>query len=169
VYLPLDIATFLLTQHSPAEEFFFIERGLLGRVEWAGTMHELRQAISREAVSAGDIRGLTLPTVRTHEGWEPLAEEDAHELVGAKRGELTHLMQSRGRVDTAAAMEVEAWVQNARSEGACMASIADEMHGQVWCAADRGHGAGHIPLCAECDIVKQIMFATAQSAGTWGR
>lgn len=169
VYLPLDVASFILTRHSPAEEFFFVEKGLLGRTAWAGTLHEVRVALANGTLSPGDIKGLHLPAQDAPSGWNPMTEEDDHSRVGAKIGPLAATMRANGRPETAEAMTVDAWVTNATSEGACAAERADGEHGHVRCGHNKGHTGNHEPLCPECDIVKQIMYAMAESASAWGR
>ncbi len=169
VYVPRDVATVLLTQHSPAEEFFFVEKGLLGRTAWAGTLGELRRELAGGALSPKDLMGFALPVQQTHAGWVPMPVEDDHAFVGAKRGALAETMRQSGRPDTAAAMTAEAWIRVASSEGACVAERADNNHGMVVCDDDRGHAGDHTPVCPECDVVKQILFAVADSAGAWGR
>lgn len=169
VYLPRELAAYLMTQHSPAEEFFFVEAGLLGRTAWAGTLGELRHALETGAVSSGDVGRFELPVQEPRAGWNQMLEEDDHMSVGAKVDRLAEQLRKSGRPETAAVMTVEAWVANATSEGACVAEVADRHHGGLRCTDGKGHGGSHTPVCPECDIVKQVMFAVAQSAGAWGR
>jgi hypothetical protein len=60
VYLPLALCQRLL-EHPPTEEIYFVERGLLGRTEWVGTIAELRIAITRGEVRERDLAGFRLP------------------------------------------------------------------------------------------------------------
>lgn len=170
VYLPLDVAHAVVTRHSPAEEFFFVEKGLLGRTAWAGNLHDVRVALANGHLSPRDLGALRLPTYEAHPGWAPMVGEDDHAKVGEKAADLAEMMRQRGMPDTANELTVECWIEHATSEGWCVANRADALHGRVWCDREEApdHGGLHNPACPTCLNVKLFMLITAKQAGEWG-
>ncbi len=167
VYLPLDVAGRIIAQHSPAEEFVFVEKGLLGRTAWAGTIGEVRKAVAAGYLSPKDISGLRLPIQELVPGWNAFENEDDYSFVGAKLAALAEDLRRHGMVDTANEMTLDSWLAHARQDGACLAERAESIHGRVWCEADRGHTGGHVPACPACGLVKVIVYASAQRGGMW--
>ena len=167
VYLPLDVTAFVM-EHSPAEEFVFIEKGLLGRTAWAGSTHDVRLALVRGDISPKDLAGLSLRHLETPPGWDPLLYDDDHEFVGSKLEALATDMRQHGRADIAGTIIVDGWVKTMSVDGCCVAHRTDSTHGAVWCWAKRGHDRGHAPACPRCEMVKDLMRTVAVHVGTWG-
>jgi len=170
VYLPLDVASALVSRHSPAEEFFFVEKGLLGRTAWAGNLHDVRVALASGHLSPRDLGGLRLPTYEAPSGWAPPVEEDDHSKVGEKMASVADMLRQRGMPETAQSLTVESWIAHATSEGWCVANRADALHGRVWCFREEApdHGGLHIPTCPTCHNVKAIMLMIARQTREWG-
>jgi hypothetical protein len=170
VYLPLDVAYAVVTRHSPAEEFFFVEKGLLGRTAWAGNLHDVREVIRLSILPEKDFGGLRLPTYEWHLHWEPPVEEDDHAKVGARMPALAEMLRNAGTPETADTLTVESWVEHATTEGWCVANRSDALHGWVWCGREEApnHAKPHIPTCPTCHNVKSFMFMIGRQVGEWG-
>jgi hypothetical protein len=171
VYLPSDVSAALISRHSPAEEFFFLERGLFGRTAWAGNLHDLRVALADGHLKPKDVGGLRLPVQEEVPGWAPMVEEDDHRMVGEKADPLADMLRKRGMPESAETLTVEAWVNNCAKQGWCIADRADSLHGRVWCGRENAmpnHPGTHIPVCPKCQSVKMAMYAMYKRAGAWG-
>jgi hypothetical protein len=61
VHVPAPLASALLLGHPEGTQFYFVEKGLLGRVSWAGPLEQLHSAVAEGTVSRHDLRGFVLP------------------------------------------------------------------------------------------------------------
>lgn len=167
VYLPLDVTAFIM-EHSPAEEFIFVEKGLLGRTAWAGNTMDARAALVAGKISAKDLTGLSLRYLETPPGWFPMLYDDDHGFIGSTLEALASDMRMNGRADIADGMTAEGWVKAQADDGGCMAQRADSTHRIVWCWRDAGHDGEHGPACPRCEIVKDVTRTVAVHLGAWG-
>ncbi len=167
VYLPLDVTAFVM-EHSPAEEFIFVEKGLLGRTSWAGNTHDARVSLVAGVISPKDLKGVSFRHLDTPPGWGPIFYDDDHGFVGSKLDALAADLRKNGRADIAAGMTVEGWATTLTDDGCCGVHRTDLNHGIVWCWAQGGHEGHHAPACPRCEIVKDVMRTVAIRAGAWG-
>jgi hypothetical protein len=166
VYVPARIGASIRARYLPTDELYFIERGLLGRTEWVGTLNELRDALRRGEVTSRDLGRFQLPPLAPAvAGWASLRQSDHHERTGSKLVELRDAYRRRGYAQFAEALTEAAWLENARTEGACLAGRPDAAHGKVWCDADRGHSGLHDPVCPACNLATDAVLLAARTTG----
>jgi hypothetical protein len=161
VYVPSHIAHQIIAGHSPSEEFFFVERGLLGRTDWAGTLPELREAVSVGTVRASELGSFRLPESQPSTAWKRRAVGD-HRRPGGKLPQYRAVFTKHGRHGEAAQLTAEAWLANGQGEGFCLATRDDPDHETVWCSLDRGHPGPHEGDCPECWLVAMIQASTGK-------
>ena len=164
VYLPLDVLRRLIERHSPTDEFFFVERGILGRTAWAGTASDLRQAVAdgeverRELGRAADDVFIAPWSVElsSDQGWADVDSVYAHDDVESRLSRYRTIFEKNGRHDEAETFTRQAWIATGERDGCCMQSHEVDAHGLVWCLLDSGHGGQHEPECPECWLVSFI-------------
>lgn len=61
VFLPAELAATLMPDGPPPVRLYCIERGILGRTDWAGTLPEVRAALRNGRVKERDLGGFRLP------------------------------------------------------------------------------------------------------------
>jgi hypothetical protein len=168
VYLPLALADRLFT-YQASRHFYFLERGLLGRTEWLGTIDDLRREVARGGIRQPDLGGFRLPPEppRTP-GWRPLACNDDHIETGARLEELRAIGQRRGMAETQTWLTLNDRLAEMRADGCCLVDRADAQHGRLWCADKAGHPGDHGPACVPCLMVLTMVDWSARSAGSWG-
>ena len=102
VYRPLDVFRGLIGRHSPAAEFFFVERGLLGRTAWAGTLGELREAVASGVVSVSELGTLPAELFGSSADWAQVNPRYDHSKGGAKLGTYRAVFENNGRPEQTA-------------------------------------------------------------------
>lgn len=167
VYLPLALADRLFT-YQASRHFYFVERGLLGRTEWVGTIDDLRAALARGELPQKDLGGFRLPPEPPQvPGWRSLACNDDHSETGARLEDLRAIASRRGVTGTTW-LTLNDRLAEMRADGCCRVDRADSQHGQVWCADKTGHPGNHAPVCLPCLTVLTIIDALVRSSGDWG-
>ena len=161
VYLPADLFRGLIERHSPAAEFFFVERGLLGRTAWAGTLTELRDAVASGVVEAGELGNLPAELFRTSQEWASVDPRYNHSKGGSTLETYREVFKKRGRMEQARALTRDAWIATGHRDGCCMQMHEEADHGSVWCTLDAGHPGPHEPECPECWLVQMLMERVA--------
>lgn len=164
VYLPLHVFQRLIDHHSPAEIFYFVERGLLGRTAWAGTFDELRNAVSAGVVSLRELGTVASDLTRAPREWIPVDAGYDHVKGGAKLPYYRAVFEKHGRDEQARALTEDAWVDTGRRDGCCMQARDDADHGSVWCTLDAGHPGPHEAECADCWLVRMLVERAAESS-----
>ncbi len=163
----------LFAEYSPAHSLYFVNQGFFPKVFWFGTAKELRRAVASGVVPLKALGHWPVPSAisATHPGWEQDMEDPfKHDLVGEQLPAIRDAIAHSGRVDMAATMTVEAWMEHLRTRGAC---LVKRIHGGhlpdgVYCIAPAGHEYGHVAACPTCEIVAFSVKALAQAAGEWG-
>ncbi len=164
VYLPLDVFRGLIERHSPAAEFFFVERGLLGRTAWAGTLDELRDAVSAGVVSIRELGTIPAELFGSSRDWAPVDPRYNHSKGGARLGTYRAVFEKHGRAEQGHALTKEAWIATGQRDGCCMQTREDPRHGPVWCTLDAGHPGRHEPECPECWLVRMLVERVADAS-----
>ena len=169
VYLPLGVAGALISGHSPAEEFFFVEKGLLGRTGWAGNLHDVRLALGTRELSTQDLGGWRPPPQEEAPRWMPMLEEDDHRMVGLRAPCLADQLRQQGMSKQANALTIPAWLGNREENGWCLEVRSDSLHGHAWCCRtdSPGHIGPHVPVCPLCQGVKVATTWIFRAAGLW--
>jgi hypothetical protein len=168
VYLPLALADRLFT-YQASRHFYFVERGLLGRAEWVGTIDDLRTALARGELSQKDLGGFRLPPELPRvAGWRFLACNDDHTEAGARLEELRAVGERHGKTGATTGLSLNDRLAEMRADGCCLVDRADSQHGRVWCADKAGHSGNHAPVCIPCLMVLTIVDWSVRSSGNWG-
>ena len=164
VYVPLSVLRGLLERHSPAAEFFFVERGFLGRTAWAGTLAELQAAVSQGIVSIRELGTVPEELFGISDEWADVDIGYDHLRDAAKLETYRAAFEKSRRPQEAVSLTRDSWIATGHRDGCCMKVNIDPRHGSVWCTLDAGHHGRHEPECPECWLTHMLDARIAQAS-----
>lgn len=160
MHVPREILRDLMERHPPSTEFFFVERGLLRRTGWAGSLNDLREAVAAGVVGASELGDLPGDLFADSARWIAVPSSD-HSKTRTQMAAYRALLERHGRSNEAYRLSNDAWLAQGRQEGCCLQTRDDPDHGPVWCMLDSGHPGPHEPECPDCWLANFVKESLA--------